>query len=139
MLVLGPDEGRAFGDITVKVDSSETGAGWGAVVVYGDRGTSGRTHIHVGQPEAFFLLEGEVELWGLESVTALRPGAFAFVPPDTEHALKVMTDEARWLAIWPPALDGLLEEMRHVGDDPGRAAEIRRRHGMVPGTRRIPE
>ncbi len=115
LLVLEPDEGRADGDITVKVDSSDTGAGWGVVTVRGSRGTSGRTHIHVGQPEAFFLLEGEVELWGQESVTTLRPGTFAFVPPDTEHALKVMTDEARWLAIWPAALQ------------------------RVPGTRSIPE
>jgi len=141
LVVLGPGEGRAHGDITVKVEARETGAGWGAVVVRGDQGTSGRTHVHRGESEAFFILEGDVELWGPQSVTRLSPGTFILVPPDTEHALKVLTDEARWLAIWPPSLDGLLDDLddaRRAGrDDPDTTREIRRRHGVVPGERGV--
>jgi hypothetical protein len=51
----------------------------------------------------------------------------------------VLSEEARWLAIWPPSLDGLLEELRQAEAE-GRTdltttAEIRPRHGTFPGRR----
>ena len=45
-------------DLEVKTTAAETG-GWGVVVVSGMPGEGGRTHIHRGQAEGFFLLEGE--------------------------------------------------------------------------------
>jgi hypothetical protein len=75
-------------------------------------------------------------------VTPIGPGSFVLVPPDTEHTLRVLSEEASWLAIWPPALDGVLAEVAEVRADgrghPETLTEIRRRHGHEPG-RRLPD
>ena len=141
LTVLGADEGDSFPslDIVRKTTAAETGGRWGVAVVEGAPGEGGRTHIHRGEPEAFFLLEGEAELLGAESTTLLRPGSFVLVPPDTEHGLRILGDSvARWLAIWPSALDGFPEDIERAsreGAGPKELAEVRRRHGVEPGAR----
>ena len=138
LTVLGPEEGDRFpGDIVVKARAAETGGRWGVVVVSGEPGEGGRTHIHRGEPEAFLILDGQVELLGAESTTPLEPGSFVLIPPDTEHGLRILGEStARWLAIWPSALDGLpedLEQARSAGAGPAELVEVRARHGMEPG------
>lgn len=139
LLVLQLGEGRRYGDILQLVEAKDTNGLWGAVIVRSGRGSSGWTHVHRGQPEGFFILEGDLELCGAETVTRVGPGSFVLVPPDTEHSFRVLSEEARWLAIWPPSLDGVLEELeeaRAAGrDDPQTAAAIRARHGSEPGHR----
>ena len=137
--VIAPGEGDPFPALDLRrlATASETGGRWGAVVVSGEPTPHVRTHVHVGEPEAFFILEGRVELLGAESTTPLEPGSFVLVPPDTEHGLRILGDRpARWLAIWPPALDGLPEEIEQVTREGGNAnalREARERHRMVPG------
>lgn len=58
------------------------------------------THVHPGEPEAFLIVDGEVELHGAQGVAHLRPGDVVFIPPDTEHGLRTLGGR-RWLAIWP--------------------------------------
>ncbi len=139
MTVLAPGEGDVFGpplDLEVKATAAQTG-GWGVVVVAGVPGEGGRTHIHRGQAEGFYLLEGEVELLGAKSVTPIAAGTFVLVPPDTEHGLRIVgTGPARWLAIWPSALDGYPAEHDALVAARGSAAavaELRRRHGIEQG------
>ncbi len=123
-------------DLEIKATAAQTG-GWGVVVVAGVPGEGGRTHVHLGQAEGFFLLEGEVELLGAESVTPIAPGTFVLVPPDTEHGLRIVgTGPARWLAIWPSALDGFPAEheaLVAMGGGAAAIAELRRRHGIEQG------
>lgn len=137
LMVLNPDDQKATGTITSLMAASESVGGWGVVIVTGTRGTSGRTHIHRGESEAFFIIEGTMDLCGATSVTPLVPGAFVLVPPDTEHGLRITSDNAKWLAIWPAALDGVTEEIeaaRAEGrDDQHTLDEIRRRHGVEFG------
>lgn len=141
LLVVGPGGGDTFPslDIVRKVSASETG-GWGVVVVTGYPGEGGRTHSHDGEAEAFFILEGPVDLLGAESVTRLETGAFVLIPPGVEHGLRMVGDGvSRWLAIWPSALDGFpdaIEAATAGGAAPEALAAIRRRHGVVPGRRR---
>ena len=139
--VLAPDEGEAFPalDLVRKATAADTGGRYGVVIVSGQPGEGGRTHIHRGEPEAFYLLEGSVELLGAESVTPLEPGAFVLVPSDTEHGLRIIgTEPARWLAIWPQALDGLPEAIEALGPDaaPSELVAVRRAHGVEPGRKR---
>jgi quercetin dioxygenase-like cupin family protein len=142
LVVVEPGGGEPFpGDIVVKSRAADAAGRWGVVVVSGLPGEGGWTHLHAGEPEAFFVLEGEVELLGTTSTTPLSPGSFVLVPPDTEHGLRVVgRRRASWLAIWPGALDGLPEELAAVGpdDDAGRAA-VRLRHGIHPGRDRRSE
>ena len=58
------------------------------------------THVHPGEPEAFLIVDGEVELHGAKGVAHLGPGDVVFIPPDTEHGLRT-PGGGRWLAIWP--------------------------------------
>ncbi len=137
LMVLRPEDQDERNGIVQLMPASDSEGGWGAVLVRGQRGTSGRTHIHRGESEAFFILDGDIELWGSSSTTPLVPGTFVLIPPDTEHGLRVLSEEARWLAIWPSALDGLIDalaEARTAGrDDAETIAAIRDRHGIAPG------
>jgi len=138
LTVVGPDGGDTFAslDIVRKARASETG-GWGVVVVTGYPGEGGTTHRHDGEAEAFFILEGPVDLVGADTVTRLESGSFVLVPPGIEHGLRMVGDGvSRWLAIWPSALDGFPEaaEAAHAEGAGSQAiAEIRRRHGIKPG------
>ena len=139
LTVVNAGAGATFGpplDLEVKTTAAETG-GWGVVVVSGVPGEGGWTHIHRGQAEGFFVLEGEIELLGAESVTPIAAGAFVLVPPDTEHGLRIVGDgPARWLAVWPSALDGFPaahQELVDGGAGTATLAELRRRHGIEPG------
>jgi quercetin dioxygenase-like cupin family protein len=139
LLVVGPGGGDSFAslDIVRKASASETG-GWGVVVVTGYPGEGGKTHRHEGEAEAFYILEGPVDLLGAESVTRLETGAFVLIPPGVEHGLRMVGDGvSRWLAIWPSALDGYPEAAEAAiaaGAGPKAMAELRRRHGILPGT-----
>ena len=136
LLVVGGAEGLAGpDDILVKLQASETGGRWGVAVVTGVPGEGGGTHLHRAEPEGFFVLEGELELLGASSRTPIGAGTFVLVPPDTEHGLRIVgTGPARWLAIWPAALDGFVEEMLGIDpEDDASAAEVRIRHGLVQG------
>ncbi len=138
LTVVEPGEGDTFAslDIVRKAQAGETG-GWGVVVVTGYPGEGGTTHRHDGEAEAFFILDGPVELVGSDTVTRLESGAFVLVPPGVEHGLRMVGDGvSRWLAIWPSALDGFPEAAEAAaaeGASPQAMAEIRRRHGIMPG------
>lgn len=140
LLVIQPGEGASFGRIVRLVEAKEAGGRWGAGIVEGQRSGGGAwTHLHRGEPEGLFILEGELELCGAESVTRIGPGSFVVVPPDTEHSLRVLSETARWFAIWPASVDGLHEELEQARidghDDPATAARIRAQHGMEVGRR----
>ena len=136
LTVVEPGAGDHFGDITVLARAADGDGRWGAVIVRGTPGGAARTHMHRGAAEAFLILEGDLELLGATSTTPIGPGTFVLIPPDTEHGLRVISGEARWLAIWPPMLDGLPEELAAAASEPERIAEARTRHGIEPGGRR---
>jgi mannose-6-phosphate isomerase-like protein (cupin superfamily) len=142
LLILGPDEGMAYpGDVIQKMEANQGDGKWSVAVVSGAPGEGGGTHVHVGDAEAFFILEGDVDFLGATSRTALRPGAFVLVPPDTEHGVWITgTGPARWLAVWPAALDGMFAELERAGEvSPEVYDEIRLRHGVAPGRDRTAE
>jgi quercetin dioxygenase-like cupin family protein len=142
LIVLGPGSGDAFAsmDVVRKSSSADGDGRWGVVVVRGVPGEGGRTHRHRGEAEAFYLLEGRIEFLGATSTSVMDPGAFALVPPDTEHGVRIIgTEPAAWLAIWPASLDGYpeeLERLRALGADPTELETLRRHHGIEPGRRR---
>ncbi len=53
-------------------------------------GGRSRAHLHRGIESAGYVIEGELEmLWGenLEHGERIRPGDFAYIPPDTPHVV----------------------------------------------------
>ncbi len=153
LIVLGPGEGDAFGSLdAVRKSTAGDGDGrWGLVVVRGVPGEGGRTHLHRGEAEGFYILEGEVDFLGARSVTPMRTGSFALVPPDTEHGIRIAgtgpaawlavwpARPAAWLAVWPAALDSFPEELERLharGASPDELEALRRHHGIESGRQR---
>lgn len=112
-LVLGADAGdRSWlltGERLVKATAEQTG---GASI--GEErmpaGTATPLHVHDQESEAYYVLDGEVDLHVGEAPPArLGPGSFALVPAGVPHAHVVVRD-ARWLGISGPRFGRFLDE-----------------------------
>lgn len=56
-------------------------------------------HVHRAEDEAFYVLDGEVELDLDGDTVHATPGTFAFAPHGKPHAFRVLTPSARMLVI----------------------------------------
>ncbi|MDQ3689171.1 MAG: cupin domain-containing protein [Chloroflexota bacterium] len=82
------------------ISAAEAGGRWSLGEVTAEADENVLTHVHPGEPEAFVILDGDLELHGGQGVAHLGPGDVVFIPPDTEHGLRTPYG-GRWLAIWP--------------------------------------
>jgi quercetin dioxygenase-like cupin family protein len=95
-------------------------------------------HRHVGNDEAYFVLDGVVEFRVADEVFEGSTGSFVLVPAGEAHTFGNTGDEgARLLVLHAPALDGYfadLEKLWASAEAPDRDAELAlmRRHGMEP-------
>ena len=95
-------------------------------------------HRHVGNDEAYFVLDGTVEFRVADDIFEGGPGMFVLVPAGEAHTFgNTGTDPARLLVMHAPALDGYFAELETLwgaADPPEREAELdlMRRHGMEP-------
>ena len=96
------------------------------------------SHRHVGNEEAYFVLDGAVEFHVADEVFQGTSGTFVLVPAGEAHTFGNTGDEpARLLVIHAPALDGYfadLEQLWALPQPPDRASELAlmQRHGMEP-------
>jgi quercetin dioxygenase-like cupin family protein len=103
-------------------------------------------HIHVGQDELLYLLEGEIEAY-TPDLTAVRVGAgqALFLPRDQAHAWYVTSPSLRMLILTNPAgIDDYFAAMAepatsmelppngttYAMDDPAHAIAVGARHGI---------
>lgn len=104
MRIIEPGDGpRRMGrgtSLRELIPADDTDGRWRLGEVTAEPDESVATHIHPGEPEAFIVMDGEVELHGAQGVAILRPGDVVYIPPDTEHGLRT-PNGGRWLAIWP--------------------------------------
>lgn len=78
------------GIIRVVASRDATDRSFSIVEVTEPPGTAAPLHVHHGEAEAFYVLEGEIELTcGDETVTA-RTGDFAYAPKDVPHKYAVV-------------------------------------------------
>ena len=56
-------------------------------------------HVHNNEEEAFYVLEGEMEVEVGGEVATLKPGGFALAPRGVPHSFRVVSDEVRVLVI----------------------------------------
>ena len=95
-------------------------------------------HSHVGNEEAYFVLDGTVEFRVAGEVFQGTNGAFVLVPAGEVHTFGNTTDEpARLLVLHAPALDRYFEDLEQLwasSGPPERDEELAlmRRHGMEP-------
>jgi mannose-6-phosphate isomerase-like protein (cupin superfamily) len=95
-------------------------------------------HRHVGNDEAYFVLDGVVEFRVADDVFDGTAGTFVLVPAGETHTFGNTKEEpARLLVFHAPALDGYfadLEQLWASPEPPERQAELAlmQRHGMEP-------
>jgi mannose-6-phosphate isomerase-like protein (cupin superfamily) len=95
-------------------------------------------HSHVGNDEAYFVLDGLVEFRVADEVFQGSTGTFVLVPAGEAHTFgNTGSVSARLLVLHAPALDRYFEDLETLWsspDPPNRDTELdlMRRHGMTP-------
>ncbi|MGD0379406.1 MAG: cupin domain-containing protein [Acidimicrobiales bacterium] len=95
-------------------------------------------HRHVGNDEAYFVLDGRVEFRIADDVFEGSSGTFVLVPAGESHTFGNTGDEAaRLLVFHAPGLDRYFEDLERLWaapTPPERQDELdlMRRHGMEP-------
>jgi hypothetical protein len=56
-------------------------------------------HVHHGDDETFYVLEGRLSLITADGVRELGPGESAFAARGVPHVYRVESERARWLAV----------------------------------------
>ena len=109
IFVLQPGEGKAvsvLGDrYTYKAVGEQTGGAYGLVETTVPAASSGPPpHVHRGEDEAFYVLEGELTVLIGDRTLSASAGSFAFVPRGTVHTFSNQgASDARFLVIISPA------------------------------------
>jgi quercetin dioxygenase-like cupin family protein len=102
------------------------------------RGRMPPAHRHLGNDEAYFVLEGWVEFHVEGEVFDGATGTFVFVAAGESHTFgNVSDDPARLLVLHAPALDSYFEDLEQLWcppREPSRDTELAlmQRHGMEP-------
>lgn len=104
---VAPGEGDAYwflgNRMTVKARAAETNGGFGLIETVLAPGFSPPLHVHHGEDESFYLLEGELALRCGEREFRAGPGAFIFLPRGVAHSFRVEGERpARMLTLHTP-------------------------------------
>ena len=85
--------------VVTKADYTETGGAYYLMEHLFTAASNPPVHIHQDEEEAFYVLEGELEI-EVDGVTSVaRPGSFVLAPSGLPHAFRVLSDTARVLSI----------------------------------------
>jgi quercetin dioxygenase-like cupin family protein len=109
--VLGPREGPSYdfhgAGVVIKASGDDTAGQLAVMESAYPPGLSVHPHVHAGEDEMFYLLEGELSGFCGEDRWTATPGTFVFVPRDCLHGFDVTSSEpARAIVITgPPRLD----------------------------------
>ncbi|MBD2341728.1 cupin domain-containing protein [Calothrix sp. FACHB-156] len=118
--VIAPGEGNKFsvlgGYFTTKATGETTNGAW-TIYEFTDTENNGPPlHTHPWE-EAFYILEGEVELQVGKQTVAATPGYFVNIPANTAHAFKIRSAFAKFLVfIAPGNAKTFYEEMGEVAN-----------------------
>ncbi len=110
--VLAPDEGDTYdwrgARVLIKASGAVTAGQLGVMESIYPPGLSVPTHIHPGEDEMLYVLDGELNGFCDEDRWTAVTGSFVFVPRDRPHSFVVVGDKpARAIVITGPAvLDG---------------------------------
>lgn len=136
--VLGAEQGDLFdfrgAQIRRKVSAVEAMGRWTLTVGSQPPGFENSPHVHLHEPEAFFILEGDYQFHTAEGDVPAGPGSVVYIPPGELHGFRTGASGGRLIAISPAAFDGYFEDMRGVfaagTDTPETMASIARAHDM---------
>jgi quercetin dioxygenase-like cupin family protein len=119
-IILAPKEGKQFsilgGQFTTKATGEETNQAWTIYEVTDTQENGPPLHTHPWE-EAFYILEGELDIQvGTETILA-STGFFVNIPHNAPHAFKIRSATAKFLVlISPQSAKNFYEEMGQVAD-----------------------
>jgi quercetin dioxygenase-like cupin family protein len=118
------------GVLTMKATAEETG---GAFLLFEDSMARGKTtplHIHAGEDEALYVLDGEILVHIDGADHAVRQGGLAVAPRGVPHAFLVTSETARVLTLQTPgSAEGFYRgasEPAPAGSDPSGPVDFAR-------------
>jgi quercetin dioxygenase-like cupin family protein len=105
--------------MTFKASGEDTGGAYALTDSVVPPGGGAPPHIHRREDEAFWVLEGELEVMVGETTFGARAGSFVHLPKDIPHTYEnVGTRSARFLTLMVPAgLEKFFEEVGKPGSD----------------------
>lgn len=90
--------------VEVLATGDDTEGRYALIEVHGAHGDQPPLHSHHDADEAFFVLEGELEVWAGPTHATLRPGDYVLLPKQVPHCYLVTSRApARWLMMVTPA------------------------------------
>lgn len=106
--VVGHEEGHAFAFLgtlmTVKAGSGDTGGQFSFIEQLAPPGFATPLHVHHGEDEAMFIIEGSFTFFVGDQVLQAGPGAFVYLPRAIPHAFRVEGEApARLIQLTTPA------------------------------------
>lgn len=80
------------GQIRVLAGAGSTNGSFSVVEAFEQPGSAAPLHVHHGEAEAFYVVEGEIELTCAEQTLRAAAGDFVFTPKDVPHKYAVVGD-----------------------------------------------
>jgi quercetin dioxygenase-like cupin family protein len=93
--------GRTTFDLVL--DSAHTQGTIALLDQHGERGDATPMHIHHGEAEIFYVLEGDIVAWAGEDRLSLGAGGALYLPSGQRHAFAVASPTARLISVTAPA------------------------------------
>ena len=90
------------GRVTIKAGPDETGNAFSQLVMEEPRGGATPFHVHHNEDETFYIVVGQVTMFGDERID-LEAGDYFFVPRGVVHAYLVRSERARMLVTISPS------------------------------------
>jgi mannose-6-phosphate isomerase-like protein (cupin superfamily) len=111
VVVVRPGEGHHVGNVELLARTTDTPR-FNFSVITKQPGDGPPLHVHPGEDDAFYILEGEVVMIVEDEEIVVGPGTFVLVPPGVAHTFANRTDTvARIVNVHAPAgFDLRLEE-----------------------------
>jgi quercetin dioxygenase-like cupin family protein len=146
----GPDLWFLDTRMSVKAGADQTGGAFALIEWSAPVGFGPPPHVHEREDEAFYVLEGTMEIDCGDQHWTAGPGDFAFLPRNIPHAFVITDGPVRGLQITTPSgFDKFIEEIGRPAEHPGlpapsmpdipRLIEVGRRYGhQHPGPPPMP-
>jgi len=107
--------------MTTKATMSETSGAYSLTEHLVTAASNPPMHVQTDEDEAFYILEGEVELDVDGQIVLATPGTFALVARGAAHCFRVLTETARMLVICSGKPADNLEDFFHAMGQPASA------------------
>ncbi len=117
--VCGPGEGDAYdwrgARIVIKADVEQTLGQLAVMESTYPPGLAVPTHVHRGEDEMFYLLDGRLQMFCDARQWTASPGTFVFVPRDHPHSFTVLGESPvrALVVVGPPRLDQQIRATGH--------------------------